>query len=331
MQESEAVDPGGARETSAFPGAVGRVELGVADRSQPAGRVFALLVSDLQADCLAHRDGVLADEDTEELHAFRVAIRRTRSLLRAAADVLPDRDRRELRDGLRWLSDLTSPVRDLDVLAADLPDMGRRLQPELAVGLEPLRGAIATERTQALDRLAAAITSDRFVSLQRTWHHCGRVYLLGGDLPAASAAPAGVVADGMVRRSEARMRRAGRRALRTGELVDWHDLRKALKQFRYVLAEVAPLYPDGRFRSVRRELPELQDLLGRLQDHHVQAELLSRVGAATGGEAALAAGVLANRLHRDVHRVHRRCASTWSSFDGSASMERLRSELSDAT
>jgi len=331
VQESEAVDPGGTREPSESPGVVGRVEFGVADRSQPAGRVFPLLLSGLQADCLAQRAGVLADEDPEDLHAFRVAIRRTRSLLRAAADVLPDRDRRELRDGLRWLADLTSPVRDLDVLVADLPAMARRLQPELAVGREPLREAIVAERKRAHDRLATAITSDRFVSLQRTWHHCGRVYLLGGDLPVASAVPAGVVADGMVRRSEARMRRAGRRALRTGELVDWHDLRKALKQFRYVLAEVAPLYPDRRFRAVSKELPDLQDLLGRLQDHHVQAELLSRVGVSAGGEAALAAGVLANRLHRDVHRVHRRCAAAWRSFDGSASMERLRSELADTT
>jgi CHAD domain-containing protein len=81
------------------------------------------------------------------------------------------------------------------------------------------------------------------------------------------------------------------------------------------------------FRSVRRELPDLQDLLGGLQDHHVQAELLVRVGTSAGGEAALAAGVLANRLHRDVHRLHRRCAATWRSFDESAPMVRLRREL----
>ena len=331
MHESEGVDPGGADPAAAAPGPGGRPELGPADRSQPAGRVFPLVLSGLQSDCLAHREGVLVDEDPEELHAFRVAIRRTRSLLRAAADVLPDRDRRALRDELRWLADLTSPVRDLDVLAGDLPGLGRRLQPELRGGLEPLAASLGAERTLAIGQLAGAIVSDRFAALQRTWHHCGRVYLVGPDVPPAALRPAGEVADGMVRRSEARMRRAGRRALRTGELVDWHDLRKALKQFRYVLAEVAPLYPDGRFRSVRRELPELQDLLGRLQDHHVQAELLARVGTSTGGEAALAAGVLANRLHRDVHRLHRRCAATWRSFDGSTPVERLRRELAAGT
>jgi CHAD domain-containing protein len=311
----------------AFPGADGAVVLDVADRIQPAGRVFALVLSGLRAECLAHSDGVLADEDPEELHSFRVAIRRTRSLLRAAVDVLPEADRRALRDELRWLADLTSPVRDLDVLVADLPGMARRLQPELRDGMAPLAASFDAERSLAVERLAGAIRSERFDALQRTWHRCGRVYLVGADVPAAALHPAGLVADAMVRRSETRMRRAGRRALRSGELADWHDLRKSLKQFRYVLAEVAPLYPAGMFRSVRRELPDLQDLLGGLQDHHVQAELLVRVGASAGGEAALAAGVLANRLHRDVHRLHRRCAATWRSFDESAPMVRLRREL----
>jgi CHAD domain-containing protein len=326
VEQSDAAEPDGTT-AGAVPGADGPVALDVADRAQPAGRVFALVLSGLRAECLAHRDGVLADEDPEELHAFRVAIRRTRSLLRAAVDVLPETDRRALRDELRWLADLTSPVRDLDVLVADLPGMARRLQPELRGGLVPLAASFDTERSLAIDRLTGAVESERFEALQRTWHRCGRVYLVGADVPAAALHPAGVVADAMVLRSETRMRRAGRRALRSGELADWHDLRKALKQFRYVLAEVAPLYPAGTFRAVRKELPDLQDLLGHLQDHHVQAELLVRVGASAGGGAALAAGVLANRLHRDVHRLHRRCAAAWRSFDESSSMVRLRREL----
>jgi len=314
--------------TSGSPaGGARRSDLGPDDRSQPAGRIFALVLSGLQHDCLSHQDGVLADRDPEELHDLRVAVRRTRSLLRAATGVLPETDRRTLRDELRWLAELTSPVRDLDVLAEDLPSLAKRLSPELGTALPELRAELDSARVAAVSRLSDAIRSDRYVRLQRTWQHCGRIYVVQGDVPESALRPAGDVADEMVLRSERRMRRIGRRAVRSDDLTHWHDLRKALKQFRYVLAEVSPLYPADTFRTVRSELPELQDLLGRLQDHHVQAELVAGVGLDAGGRAALVAGALSDRLHRDVHRAHHRCRAAWRRFERSDVAARLCREL----
>ncbi|MFM7509777.1 MAG: CHAD domain-containing protein [Actinomycetota bacterium] len=301
--------------------------LGEADRSQPAGRVFAILLESLLAEASAHEAGVLAEEDPEELHDYRVAIRRTRSLLRVTRGVLPERERLRLRHELRWLGDLTSPVRDLDVLAGDLDGLVAEVQPELHGGVQSLNEALTRERTVVAARLEDGLGSQRYAELVRLWHLTARVYLIGGEAPPAARRSAGTVADEAIVSSERRLRRIGRNARHSDDLEDWHDLRKALKQFRYVIGTLAPLYPPEAFSSVRRILPKIQDVLGRLQDHHVQAELIGRLGVSAGGETALLAGAIADRLHRDVERVHRKCASTWRDLERSELGEQLRTEM----
>jgi CHAD domain-containing protein len=303
------------------------VTLGPADRSQPAGRVLALILEGFLVDGRVHEPGVLADEDPEELHDLRVAIRRTRSLLRVARDVLPEPERTRLRDELRWLADLTSPVRDLDVLAEDLGGLLDRVQPPLRTGADELQASFRRERALAVERLRVGIGSDRHAELFRLWHLTARVHVLGERVPPSALRPAGEVAQRAILDSERRLRRAGRLAGRSDDLEHWHDLRKALKQFRYVLGALAPLHPPGAFDSVRAELPELQDVLGRLQDHHVQAELVGRLGVAAGGDAALLAGAIADRLHRDAARAHRRCARAWRHLERSDLRARLRAEF----
>ena len=297
------------------------------DREQPAGRVFALVLEGFAAEFRRHEPGVLADEDPEELHDLRVAVRRARSLLRVAQGVLPEPDRLRLRDDLRWLGDLTSPVRDLDVLAGDLPGLLERVQPPLRSGTDGLTAALWAARSLAVDRLHEALRSERHAEVVRRWHLTARVHVLGDAVPPSARRPAGEVASQAILRSERRLHRAGRVAARSDDLEHWHDLRKALKQFRYVLGALAPLFPPGAFTGVRGELPELQDVLGRLQDRHVQADLVGRLGLDAGGDAALLAGAVADRLHRDVERAHRRCASAWRHLERSDLRRRLRSEL----
>ena len=60
-------------------------------------------------------DGITADLDTEFLHDFRVAVRRTRSVLKLLGDVLPDGVAARMAVEFRWLGDATTPTRDLDV------------------------------------------------------------------------------------------------------------------------------------------------------------------------------------------------------------------------
>ncbi len=65
----------------------------------------------------ASERGVREGVDPEELHRFRVALRRSRSLLRAARPVL-EGQLAGVDAELRWLGSVTGPPRDLDVLTA---------------------------------------------------------------------------------------------------------------------------------------------------------------------------------------------------------------------
>ena len=76
----------------------------------------------------ANEPGLRANIDTEFLHDFRVALRRTRSLLRQLKHVFPSDSVEHFSTEFSWLGRLTGPPRDLDVLilslraqAADLP------------------------------------------------------------------------------------------------------------------------------------------------------------------------------------------------------------------
>src|SRR5204862_1088867 len=98
------------------------------DGDEPAAAAYVRGLANF-ADAIArNRDGAIAAIDTEFLHDLRVAVRRSRSLLRHAGGVVPE----ELRDcfapELAWLQGATSDARDFDVWSLEL-DPGDALLP----------------------------------------------------------------------------------------------------------------------------------------------------------------------------------------------------------
>ena len=65
----------------------------------------------------------LADADLEFLHDFRVAIRRTRSVLREMRGVFAPDDLERVRASFKWLQDQTSATRDLDVYLREFEEL----------------------------------------------------------------------------------------------------------------------------------------------------------------------------------------------------------------
>lgn len=291
-------------------------KLGPADRAQPAGRVLPLVLGGYLEAFRDREAGVRADDDAEELHQFRVNLRRARSLMAVGRDVFPSEELVLLMALASWMANVTSPVRDLDVLLEDLPTLDGRVVPELADATDALDDALGRRRDESFDALIEAMDGERYPVLLRRWQAMSTVFRVGGGEPGPDARrPMGDVADELVLAAFRRLRKRGKRAMKSDDLEAWHDLRKAIKRFRYVVAAFSPMYPKGSFRKVLRHLADLQDTLGRLQDHHVQAALIEQVGVEEGGRAALAAGVLADSLHRDAEAAHAHCRDAWAEFD----------------
>ena len=304
--------------------------MGPEDRLQPAGRVFPLVLDAQLVDLRRHEPAVRRDEDPIHLHDYRVALRRARSLVSAGREVFPDTPRRALAADMSALSRVTSEVRDLDVLAEAVTAGATTISEELAEGTDLLLAALRLRRRTCRTAMEHHLGSEQQRRMIRTWQHLGSVYRVGGEAPGPAALRStGQVVDAALASAFGRVRSAGRVAHATDELEDWHELRKRLKRLRYLSVAFAPLYPEGSLDQVVRRLRKLQNVLGRLQDHATDIELIESVGIAVGGRAALTAGALSDQLHRATAEDLRRCLGAWERFDeqhvGRALREAIRS------
>jgi hypothetical protein len=90
----------------------------VADSQSPARALLAAELTEFLQEVRDNLPGTIADVDTEFLHDVRVAVRRTRSLLKLGRPALPAHVREVWEPQFKWLGDVTTPVRDLDVYPA---------------------------------------------------------------------------------------------------------------------------------------------------------------------------------------------------------------------
>ncbi|MDY7106508.1 MAG: CHAD domain-containing protein [Actinomycetota bacterium] len=243
--------------------------------------------------------GVRADLDIEFLHDFRVAVRRARTLLAGAKGAMPPDLRRRLRADLKWLGDVTTPVRDLDVHLEELDELtaaGPDALPwGLGTGLAPMRDVLAARREAAFADLLAALDDERYGATLAAFSS----WFDGPPTPTDVAAHAD---DPMLWFASRRIAKAHRVLVAAGEAIDddsppedLHELRKDAKRLRYYVEAFRGLHPSGLVDPALKELRRLQDVLGEFQDTTVQVELIVHVADDLAGRsprALLAMGTL---------------------------------------
>ncbi len=272
---------------------------------QPASVAVATLLLGLLDTLEQNVDGMLRDIDTEFLHDLRVAVRRTRSALKLLGDVLPDGLTDQYAPEFKWLGDLTTPTRDLDVHLLGFGSMAGQLAAAAPADLEPLRAFLVRRRHREFRRLAAGLRSPRFRALTEDWRKA-LVEAQAGQAPRRGPASGELTAGDL---ATDRTRRAYRKLTRHGAAITagsppgaLHDLRKRAKELRYVLEFFASLHDPAAYRKALGDLKGLQDCLGEFQDSQVQREeirvLAGEMLAARAAPAAtlLAMGEIAARL-----------------------------------
>jgi CHAD domain-containing protein len=267
----------------------GKIDVKLAG-TMPAALALATVLGNLFDTVEVNLAGTIADIDTEFLHDLRVAVRRTRSVLKIAKTVLPASVVGRYRTEFKWLGDLTTPTRDLDVYLLDYPSMAKCLVAASEPELEPFGQYLERQRAGAHRQLVRGLRSARFTSLASRWRH---------DVDQIVSAPARrpLTAPFAARR----IARAHRLVLDAGSAIDTtsppqalHDLRKLGKELRYLLEVFASLHdPAGQWRAVN-ELKALQDCLGEFQDTDIQiGELRAFATAMMADRSAPATTLLA--------------------------------------
>ncbi len=295
----------------------------------PAPVAVARLLLRLLDTMESNVDGVLRDIDTEFLHDLRVAVRRTRSAVKLLGAVLPDELAGHYQAEFKWLGDVTTPVRDLDVHLLGFDAMAAQLEAASPADLEPLRAFLARRRAREVRRLAAALRGPRFRAITDDWRKA-LLELRDTGSPRRRRPAAVTLALSTTGRAFRRIATQGGAITPASPPESLHDLRKRAKELRYLLEFFAPLHDPVAYRKVVGDLKQLQDCLGDFQDSEVQRDEISSLAEAMLADRAapaatlLAMGEIAAKLARSQVQAREEFAARFARFAGPAGRERVR-------
>ena len=288
--------------------------------------------------------GVVADTDSEFLHDLRVAVRRARSVLKLVGEALPAAEAATARSELKWLGDLTTPTRDLDVYLLGLAalsataggaDEAREAGSDVDQ-LDPFRTFLAARRAKEQKVLLRGLRSARAKSAFSFWTAIAAptssdpaLRPFTDDATEVGRARIGPVAKRCAERAFKKVISAGGAITAASPASDLHDLRKRCKELRYALEIFASLQDAKAHRALVDDLKALQDCLGEFQDTEVQQHAIRRfaqemlaegpaVEAPTGAAvlAVMAMGRIADRLEQRQTAARERFAELFAEFAG---------------
>lgn len=273
-----------------------------------------------------NEQGTVGDIDSEFLHDFRVAIRRTRSGLSQIRGIFPPDDVDKFKNAFADLQRQTNDLRDLDVYLMDAPTYRQLLPEQLRPAIEPVFAHLQSERKKALRKVRRALNSSEYVELLNDWQR----YLKYAQ---PEVAPNAVMP--AVELAKQRIYKRYRRVIKDGKAIgtdspdeQLHTLRIDCKKLRYLLEFFESLFPAGEVKQLIKQLKKLQDNLGKFNDLSVQIDtlynwlnLFSKKGS--GVQTVAAIGSLIGTLSERKRQMRATFHDTFAQF----SSQEIRSQF----
>ena len=291
----------------------------------PADMASKIIYKQLLATIKTNEQGTIADIDSEFLHDFRVAVRRTRSALSQLKEALPDDITAHYTEFFSWLGKITSETRDFDVYLLNFDRYKNSLPVEIREHLNPLHEFLYQKQRQAQQELAKILRSSEYLSALSEWEQ----YL---------QQPANAYLSLSIKRlADKRLRKNYQRVLREGEAIteqslsdDLHELRKSCKKLRYLMEFFQSLYEKNKMKILLKALKELQEVLGDFQDCEVQVCHLKSFSAEmhdmnTPAETFLAINILIENLNNHKCEIRRHFAEKFAEFEQEETLNTFKS------
>jgi CHAD domain-containing protein len=284
----------------------------------PASEALRIIFRGLLRIMKENEQGVAKDIDTEFLHDFRVAVRRTRSALTLTNGVFPAKTIDGFKTDFRALGWKSNELRDLDIYLQRRERYTEMLPPALRPGLGLLFDMITRERKEALRVFTDELTSHSYRKLIESWEE----FLNTPEEDGGDAEPVIVLA-------KTRIRKRYKKAVKLGKSIDesssdreLHTLRIECKKLRYYLEFFESLFPADEMKEVIGHLKRLQDNLGDYNDMHVQQERLKGYiskldpAAEEGRDGIAAAGGLISELYLKQREIRSEFHERFEEFSG---------------
>jgi CHAD domain-containing protein len=222
-----------------------------------------------------NEQGTINAVDTEFLHDFRVAIRRTRTGLSQLKAILPEEVIRRYGDYFGWLGKITATPRDLDVYVLNFEHYKSFLPPGMRENINPLQQVLLDKQSAAQKELVAHLSSEKYLAGLSDWEN----YLNQAVTKSSKGKKLSIkqLADLRIWKVYQRVIKQGFAITEHSSSTELHELRKACKKLRYLIEFFQSLYPSEKIKILLKALKGLQELLGDFQDWAVQQQTLRQM------------------------------------------------------
>jgi len=217
------------------------------------------------------------DLDTEFLHDFRVAIRRTRSALSQVKTVFPEEITVRFKKDFSFAGRISNELRDLDVYLLNEERYKAMLPAALRDDIEPLFVDLRERRSGAFREVNRTLRSVKYRQIVERWDR----FLNEPRQESPAATDAGLP---ILDLAQKKIHKKYRRIVKDGTLIlenandeRLHLLRIHCKELRYLLEFFSGLYPPEQFQGFIGNLKKLQDMLGDFNDFSVQERYLRNI------------------------------------------------------
>lgn len=301
--------------------------------SMRADSAIRIILRQLFSTLERNEDGTLNDTDSEFLHDFRVAVRRTRALLGQSHDILSEDTLKLFTREFAWLNRVTGPTRDLDVYLLNLSGYKNQLPVSIRDDLEPLAEFLKNKQKMAHSELVKELKSKRYAELKREWKKVLAKSIAESPKEILAARRVTQVADAKITTVSKQIRKKGQLITSETPAARLHRLRIHCKKLRYLIEFFGSLYPEKQIRRLIKSLKTLQDNLGTFQDLEVQEKALKEYStemmeSKNPARTLLAIGVLVQELEKKREAVRAEFMQRYADFD-SADNRKLFQSLFD--
>jgi CHAD domain-containing protein len=260
------------------------------------------------------------DLDTEILHDFRVAIRRTRSALAQIKNVFPTRTTDRFKKDFAYTGKLSNVLRDLDVYLLNQDKYKTMLPTVLGDDIDPLFNLLRKKRAKAFQQVLRDLKSKKYAKIMKDWES----FLNKPPPDSATASNAELPVIELARRRIYKKFRGivktGTKILANTEDEMLHVLRIECKKLRYLMEFFSSLFPRKKINVLIGQLKNLQDNLGDFNDLCVQQEYLLNISAELPAgqrqvkKTLVAIGSLIEKLDHQKQSVKEAFAKTFTDF-----------------
>jgi len=270
------------------------------------------------------------DLDTEILHDFRVAVRRTRSALVWSKNIFSVKETSRFKKDLSYVGKISNELRDLDVYLLNKPKYKAMLPEVLRQDIDPLFDYLGKKRSVSFRRVIRSLRSKKYIKIMQDWE----AFLNEPQHEIVSGPNAEVpvfeLAINRIYKQYRDVVKAGNRILENCDDEKLHKLRIQCKKLRYLIQFFANLFPSNKISILVGQLKKLQDMLGNYNDLSVQVNYLLKVSRKMPSNLSrlkntlVAIGSLIGKLENKRQSVKESFAETFTVFSSSRNQKLFR-------